>query len=634
MSRSSGPNGQVRGVAPQQWQQHPEPDPAVQQAFAAVQAAAQARYQQQAAQPPQHPTFGNVQPSDPRAGYGAPQGQYQQPQMPSAPPAYRPPTPPDPGFYGAPTAPPQPQQQSYQPVFERYAPPQPAAHQQGYDPRTAPPQPQAYAPPPAQRAPAEPPQPSPYDSHFQQRQDRAPPADLRGGVFDKWPPQNSHQQPAPPPAPAPAARGYDFASYGTPAAADFGRTPQGGHQHQQPAGDYRAAAAQADPRADGQWQLGSPYDQDDQQAAGQYAAAGQPGVEDGGYPGDATGQLQPATEHDFDPDDHPDYEDDEPRRGRKGLIMVSALVGAIALGGGLAFAYKRFVKPGTVTTAQVSKVSAPTGPSKTQPADRGGKQFPNQDSKLQSRLGDGTAQPAAPASAAPAADVEGGVKRVPTVVIGRDGSVSAPAASAVPGMVVVQPAAPPAPPPAAAATVAAATASAPPTAAAAVPVPPQPRVAAVVPQAPRAPVAMVNAAPTAPEPAAAPPPPAPKKTVRKAAAPRDDLAAATAAGTATAATTTAAAPQAAAPRRTSGYVAVLASKGSKAEAERANSEFEQRFDVLKGKVFDVQEANLTNQGKGIYYRSVVGPPGSREYASGVCTQLKAAGYTGCWITAY
>ena len=55
-------------------------------------------------------------------------------------------------------------------------------------------------------------------------------------------------------------------------------------------------------------------------------------------------------------------------------------------------------------------------------------------------------------------------------------------------------------------------------------------------------------------------------------------------------------------------------------------------DVLSSKTPDVQEANLGD--KGVRYRAVVGPPGSRDAASGVCKQLKTAGYNDCWVTAY
>jgi hypothetical protein len=55
-------------------------------------------------------------------------------------------------------------------------------------------------------------------------------------------------------------------------------------------------------------------------------------------------------------------------------------------------------------------------------------------------------------------------------------------------------------------------------------------------------------------------------------------------------------------------------------------------EVLSSKTPDVQEANLG--AKGVWFRAVVGPPSSREAASGLCSQLKSAGYSGCWVTAY
>jgi hypothetical protein len=40
---------------------------------------------------------------------------------------------------------------------------------------------------------------------------------------------------------------------------------------------------------------------------------------------------------------------------------------------------------------------------------------------------------------------------------------------------------------------------------------------------------------------------------------------------------------------------------------------------------DVQKADF---GKGVWYRAVVGPPGSREAATSVCRDLQIAGYAG------
>jgi SPOR domain len=584
MSRSNGPLSQMRGVLPQHWQKAADQDPAAQQGYA------EGQPQPTQPQPNRYPPL--------QQGYGPADGQ------PHPAPAYRQqpaPTAPQ-GYY--PAAP----QASYQPVFDRYAAaPEPA--QQGFDPRTI----TARTQPPQQRQPQQPaqgyapsqaytppPRPSLYDTHLAQQ----------GGAYEQWP--QSPQAAAPQQSQAP--RGYDFSNYMPAAAPPQEYAAQPPYQTRQPTLSSPTRHDEA------QWQLGAAYDRAEEAAAD---ANGYGAPQQANYQGDANGQLQAAGEHaDYDQDDHDlgEYEEEEPRKSRRGLVMVSALIGAIALGGGMAYAYKTFVKPQT-GNAQVAKVSAPKGPTKTPPAEAGGKQFPNQNSKLQDRLGDGSAPPATVAAMAPASasggtpDLEGGVKRVPTVVVGRDGSMTAPA-----GMVVVG-AQPARPAPAADVQPAApAAAVAPPPAAP----PPQARVAAVAPAAKPVTPVIANAAPTEAAPA-----PAPKKaTPKKTAAARDD-AAAPAGGTSAAAVAVPAAKAGG-----SGYVAVVASKNNRADAQKANADLEQRFEVLKGKVFDVQEADLSAQGKGVVYRSVVGPPGSRAFASGVCSELKAAGYNDCWPVAY
>ena len=82
-----------------------------------------------------------------------------------------------------------------------------------------------------------------------------------------------------------------------------------------------------------------------------------------------------------------------------------------------------------------------------------------------------------------------------------------------------------------------------------------------------------------------------------------------------------------------GYVAVLSSQKSRMDALKVFADMQQKYgEVLSSKTPDVQEANLGE--KGVWFRAVVGPPGSREAASGLCGQLKSAGYSGCWVTAY
>jgi hypothetical protein len=97
-------------------------------------------------------------------------------------------------------------------------------------------------------------------------------------------------------------------------------------------------------------------------------------------------------------------------------------------------------------------------------------------------------------------------------------------------------------------------------------------------------------------------------------------------------------PAASAPPQTtgtSGYVAVLSSQKSRMDALKAFADMQQKYgDVLLSRTPDVQEADLSARGLGTMYRLVVGPPGSRDAASGVCSQLKTAGYQGCWVMAY
>ncbi|MFZ1105641.1 MAG: SPOR domain-containing protein, partial [Hyphomicrobiaceae bacterium] len=84
-----------------------------------------------------------------------------------------------------------------------------------------------------------------------------------------------------------------------------------------------------------------------------------------------------------------------------------------------------------------------------------------------------------------------------------------------------------------------------------------------------------------------------------------------------------------------GFVAVLKSAKTHMEAMTSFADLQQKYpEVLSDRSFDVQEADLSARGLGTMYRVVVGPPGSHNAASGVCVQLKAAGYVGCWVKEY
>jgi hypothetical protein len=297
-----------------------------------------------------------------------------------------------------------------------------------------------------------------------------------------------------------------------------------------------------------------------------------------------------------------DDEADEPRRGRRGLMIASALIGAIGLGGAMAYTYKTFIA--TPTRAPVVKVADP-GPTKVKPSLSGGKEFAHTDKKLLNRL-DEEGQRGAGAAEDRASEDPNAPRRVRSIPIAPAGQMPpASAAPAVPGITL---------------DTLGPSGGMPPQQPARVQIPagppPQP---AARPEAspPSAPPVRVVAAPPAP---AAEPAPAPaRKAVAAAPPPAREAAPKASAGVVTASTT--------------GYVAVLSSQKSRMDALKAFADLQQKYgDVLSSKTPDVQEANLGD--KGIWYRAVVGPPVSRDAASGICSQLKAAGYASCWVTAY
>jgi hypothetical protein len=326
-------------------------------------------------------------------------------------------------------------------------------------------------------------------------------------------------------------------------------------------------------------------------------------------------------------------------------MIAAALVGAIAVGGAATYGYNAlFGKRKQVAEAPVVKNA--TAPTKVKPAEPGGKQFAHTESKIMGRLNDGGA-PAAAASTASSNDTDpSGTRKVQTVVIGRDGSVQGGGASvepppaaapkvapvSVPGMTIVdgfggRPPLPAAAPsvPAAALPPARAVVVNPPAAPSAVQVSPPPSVAVAAPP--------VAAAP--PRPLVAP------KTVAALPTPKTDVPAAAAEASPPPAAKKTVVPKkaAAAPAPTggSGYVAVLASvpasQKSNMEALKQFADMQQKYGTaLANKTPEVREANLGD--KGTYHRLLVGPPGSREAAGQLCAELRAAGYSSCWVTAY
>ena len=526
-----------------------------------------------------------------------------------------------PGYPGQPPAP----SQNY---GQQYAqPPQQQAAPQYAQPQYAPPaQPQAYAPQqPVVRQQAQPPLNDPRYATLG-NYDAAPTA------RPTQPVQPSQYPPAYTPPPAPSA----YVPESTTRPPQQQRTPspydqqwqqhapqQNAHAHSVPAvdphgydlGHYQPSATPEPrtqrPTAPPAW---TPHAEPE---ARQHAPAP-------GFAPQLQGDLH-APKQSLEPvhdDEYEEHEDDEeyeeaPRKTRYGLIAAS-LLAAIAAGGGLAYAYKAFVAPATQSAA-APVIKSNTGPIKVKPVDPGGTKFANADSKMMENL-----------SGSSDSNADGGPKAVKTMVIERDGTVAsaqsgapppqasqAPAASVgVPGMILAN-VPPPRPPQ-----------TAPPAAMAAVVNPP-----AVQQQVPRVAAKVIAAAPAAAaypdDPVEAAPAAAPAAAAKKV-APKKITPAAGPAPTA--------APSAVGgPKGGNGFVAVLASVpasgSSRVEAMQQYADLQQKFGgVLGSKAPDVVEAKLPN---GVYHRLIVGPPASRDSATTICSQLKAAGYTAdCWVTTF
>jgi hypothetical protein len=403
---------------------------------------------------------------------------------------------------------------------------------------------------------------------------------------------------------------------------NFGYPPQGqeppfdgfGAGQQQPAPGW---GQQADPRGyDLNNYMSGPEAGHYQQQPQDPAVFGAP--QHGGY-----------AETDGEFDDGMMEEEELAPRGRRGLMIVVALVGAIGLGGGMAYSYKTLF---SARSGPAPVVKDTQGPTKSKPEVADGRGFAHTDKKLLNRLGeDGSQQPAPVVPAGPesaddrqAADDPNAPRKVRIIPITPGGPGPASAATA---------AVPPPPGPAPMMAVPGVTLEnmgprPMPQAQARVQTPPQggqpPSAArADLPQAsqpparPAQPPVRVASAANTPPPAAAEPAPAVKKAPvvkQKPAAPKEATVTPGTGGG-------------------SGYVAVLSSQKTRMDALKVFADMQQKYgDVLSSKTPDVQEANLGD--KGVWYRAVVGPPGSRDSASGVCSQLKTAGYAGCWVTAY
>jgi cell division protein FtsN len=335
------------------------------------------------------------------------------------------------------------------------------------------------------------------------------------------------------------------------------------------------------------------YDQPPQIPLGAPSA---PGMTEGFYEGE-----QPDADFLDNSQFEPGMESVQPQPGRKlglrsrSMFMVgSALLGAVALGGALAFAYKQ--SGGSMSSGETPVVQADTRPVKEAPQNAGGKEFPHKNKLIYERLQNGDqpeaerivprqeelAMPAMPGAGPVAApppavatvdDPDGGPRRVKTLVVRPDGSVMPPPA--------------PVPAPAPAQQQLAAVA-------------PAPQAAPAAP--PRAPVAAAPAPAADPQPVAAIPPPKPKPTP---------------------------APAPAAPSK---YVVQVGSKQNQTDALATFADMQQKYPSLLASYRPmVQKANLG--AKGIWYRLRIGPIADKSAANKLCSQLKSQGHPDCLVMA-
>ena len=307
-------------------------------------------------------------------------------------------------------------------------------------------------------------------------------------------------------------------------------------------------------------------------------------------------------------------------RSRSIYMVGSALLGAIALGGALAFAYKQ--SGGAMGGGQPPVVQADSRPVKEAPQQAGGKEFPHKNKLIYERLQNGDqpeaerivprqeelAMPAMPGAApmppsvATVDDPDGGPRRVKTMVVRPDGTM---AEAAAPAPAPQQVAAAAAPQPAAPQQVAFAE---PP-----MPAPPMPQ-AAPMPAPAAAPVAapVAQAAPPpAPAPVAADPQPV------AAIPPQPQVAAAEAAP---------------APAKPTKFVVQVGSKQNQTEALATFADMQQKYPSLLASYRPmVQKADLGT--KGVWYRLRIGPIVDKTAATKLCGQLKSQGHPDCLVMA-
>jgi SPOR domain len=92
-------------------------------------------------------------------------------------------------------------------------------------------------------------------------------------------------------------------------------------------------------------------------------------------------------------------------------------------------------------------------------------------------------------------------------------------------------------------------------------------------------------------------------------------------------------PSAAPPTAPEQFVPVVFTHQDKQTAQRAFNELRQQYPkLLQHRQSELQPVDVGN--KGVWYRLLVLPPGSRQQATETCSRLAAAGYDRCWVKIY
>lgn len=358
-------------------------------------------------------------------------------------------------------------------------------------------------------------------------------------------------------------------------------------------------------------------------------------------------QQQAYAEPEAEYDDGLEDGDDEPRSGRRWMVIVVALVGAIGLGGGLAYTYKMFFTNGSGRAPFVKNVEPPNKVKAVGAA----RENALVDKKLFTRLGEdsggasgrepeaqtdnlsneaqvGGARPVRIIPIQPGSQGQGPSQVTTTGSTDSGGRVGGSQMVAVPGLTI--------------------DAGGPrgriPQQGAQQQGPQQQAAQKQGPQQQGSPVRIAALSEQATQQAATEPELPPRRPVTIPTTPTSSGASVTTSASTGGSVQTA--PKAPVARKeasavggpantpvSSGYVAVLSSKKTRMDAMKAYASLDQKYrDMLASGTFDVQEADLGD--KGVWYRAVIGPPRSYEGAKKLCEDLKAAGHPDCWPTRY